>query len=130
MKTNKVSNQNALRSSLSNEPRRDRSFEVCCMLLYLSLCVTRVTAPWRLGDPFIALMSLAAVGSSFGQQSTFPVCLHQIEQLAICFLHWSSRSLCAFDRIAHRTRLARGHNSSDATMCPRQQRVRVHLRLA
>jgi hypothetical protein len=68
---------------------------------------------------FIAPRSLGVVGSSFGKQSGLPVCMHHIEQSAICFLQRLSRTLCDFGRMAHRTRLARRHNALKAAARPR-----------
>jgi hypothetical protein len=84
MKTNRVSTQNVLRS-LSNEPRRDRSLRVCCMILCLSRCVVWVTALLCQGGPFIAPRGMGAVGSLFGKQSAFPVFLHHIETIIDMF---------------------------------------------
>jgi hypothetical protein len=71
MKTNKVLTKNALKS-LSNEPRRDQSLEVCCMPLCLSQCVAREYHSMLPGGPFIASWSLGAIGSSSGKQSSLP----------------------------------------------------------
>jgi hypothetical protein len=125
MKTDRVSTQNVLKS-LSNEPKRDQSLGVCCKLLWLFFS----TCSMRLGVPFIAPRSLGLVGSSFGKQSAFPICVHRTEQSAICYLLRPSRLLHAFDRMEHSTRyegpkswLDRGQAPDAVTTCPTQSRL-------